>query len=64
MLFSGGARYEPTKPPGLEDALNALQSLPYGTFWLGLIGLGLIAFALYSFAEAIWRRIDTAAVFD
>lgn len=64
MLFNGGARYEPTRPPGLEDALNALQSLPYGTFWLGLIGLGLIAFSLYSFAEAIWRRIDTAAVFD
>lgn len=64
MLFSGGARYEPTNPPGLEEALNALQSLPYGTFWLGLVGLGLIAFAFYSFAEAIWRRIDTAAVFD
>ena len=62
MLFSGGRRYEPTEPPGLEDALNALQSLPFGTFWLSLIGLGLIAFALYSFAEAIWRRIDTAAV--
>lgn len=64
MLFSGGTRYEPTSPPGLEDALHALQSLPFGAFWLGLIGAGLIAFALYSFAEAIWRRIDTAAVFD
>lgn len=62
MLFSGGTRYEPTDPPGLEDALNALQTLPFGTFWLGLIGVGLIAFALYSFSEAIWRRIDTAAV--
>ena len=64
MLFSGGARYEPNQPPGLEDALNALQSLPFGTFWLALIGAGLIAFALYSFSEAIWRRIDTAAVLN
>ncbi|WP_462380901.1 DUF1206 domain-containing protein [Pseudomonas sp. Marseille-QA0892] len=64
MLFNGGTRYEPTEPPGLEDALNALQSLPFGTFWLGMIGAGLIAFALYSFSEAVWRRIDTAAVFD
>lgn len=62
MLFSGGTRYEPTDPPGLEDALNALQSLPFGAFWLSLVGLGLVAFALYSISEAIWRRIDTAAV--
>lgn len=63
MLFSGGARYEPTDPPGLEDALNALQSLPFGAFWLSLVGLGLVAFAAYSFSEAIWRRIDMPAVF-
>ncbi|MFL9812138.1 DUF1206 domain-containing protein [Stutzerimonas sp. VN223-3] len=62
MLFSGGARYEPTNPPGIEDALNALQSLPFGTFWLSLVGLGLVAFAVYSFSEAIWRRIDMPAV--
>lgn len=62
MLFSGGTRYEPTNPPSLEDALNALQSLPFGAFWLSLVGLGLVAFALYSVAEAVWRRIDTAAV--
>lgn len=62
MLFSGGARYKPTDPPSLEDALNALQSLPFGTFWLSLVGLGLVAFAVYSFSEAIWRRIDMPAV--
>jgi hypothetical protein len=63
MLFSGGTRYKPTDPPGLEDALKALQNLPFGTFWLSLVGLGLVAFAIYSFSEAIWRRIDTPAVF-
>ncbi|AHL76381.1 membrane protein [Stutzerimonas stutzeri] len=62
MLFSGGARYEPTEPPGLQEALNALQNLPFGTFWLSLVGLGLVAFALYSMSEAIWRRIDMPAV--
>lgn len=63
MLFTGGARYEPTDPPGLEDALDALQTLPFGTFWLSLVGLGLVAFALYSFSEAIWRRIDVPTAF-
>jgi hypothetical protein len=64
MLFTGGTRYKPTSPPGLEDALNALLNLPLGAFWLSLVGLGLIAFALYSLAEALWRRIDMPAVFD
>lgn len=62
MLFSGGARYDATNPPGIEQALDALLTLPFGTFWLALVGLGLMAFAIYSFAEAIWRRIDMAAV--
>ncbi len=62
LLFAGGARYKATEPPGLEEALEALQNLPYGMLWLSLIGLGLIAFAVYSFAEARWRRIDVAAV--
>lgn len=62
MLFSGGARFDATNPPGIEQALDALLTLPFGTFWLALVGLGLMAFAIYSFAEAIWRRIDMAAV--
>ena len=62
MLFTGGARYEATDPPGIEEALDALLTLPFGTFWLSVVALGLIAFACYSFAEAIWRRIDMAEV--
>ena len=29
-----------------------------------VIGVGLLAFALYSFAEARWRRIDLSEVMD
>jgi hypothetical protein len=58
LLFLGGARYEPTNPPGIEDALEALRDLPYG--WVALLGVavGLLAFSVYSFAEAVWRRIN------
>lgn len=45
-------------PPGIKDALNALQDMPAGGLILGVMGLGLIAFSVYSFAEAIWRRIN------
>ncbi|MEQ8343964.1 MAG: DUF1206 domain-containing protein [Sneathiellaceae bacterium] len=45
-------------PPTMRDALEFLQTLPAGPLWLGLIGAGLLAFALYCFAEAAFRRID------
>ena len=58
LLFMGGGAYEPTDPPGVKDALDALQAMPFGSLLLAAIGLGLAAFTLYSFAQARWRRID------
>ena len=60
LLFSSAHNYQPTDPPGLKQVLQALQSMPAGTWLLLTIGLGLLAFALYSLAEARWRRIDVA----
>jgi len=62
LLFMGGSRYEPTDPPGLKEALEALQGMPAGGALLLAIGVGLLAFAVYSFAEARWRRIDLSEV--
>lgn len=64
LLFIGGNRYEPTDPPGLKEALEALQGMPAGGILLLAIGIGLLAFALYSFAEARWRRIDLSEVME
>ncbi|PWW04466.1 uncharacterized protein DUF1206 [Hoeflea marina] len=44
--------------PSLKSALQFVQDLPFGGFLLSMLGLGLIAFSAYSFAEARWRRID------
>jgi len=44
--------------PGLKDALQFVQHLPFGQWLLVALGLGLIFFAAYSFAEARWRRIN------
>lgn len=48
--------------PGLKDALDYVLELPAGTWLLGAIGVGLLAFSAYSFAEAWWRRISVAKV--
>lgn len=41
-----------------KAALEFVQGLPLGWLLLSLMGVGLIAFAAYSFAEAVYRRVD------
>jgi hypothetical protein len=44
---------------GLAGALKALEAQPYGSLLLGLTGIGLLAFGLFQFALARYRRIST-----
>jgi hypothetical protein len=63
LIFYGGLRYgsvEGGSTPGLADALTAVEGYSYGWLVLLAIALGLIAFALYSLAEARYRRIVAA----
>ncbi|MDQ0317064.1 DUF1206 domain-containing protein [Amorphus orientalis] len=57
LALYGGGIYEASDAPGMEDALAWIQGLPFGWLALLAIGLGLIAFAIYAFVEAIFRRI-------
>jgi hypothetical protein len=58
LLAFSGSRYQAMDPPGMKDALDALKNLPAGGVLLMVMALGLMAFAVYSFAEAVWRRIN------
>tara|TARA_R110002020_G_scaffold244098_2_gene457641 strand:+ start:1255 stop:2085 length:831 start_codon:yes stop_codon:yes gene_type:complete len=42
----------------LSDALNFISGLPFGAWLLGATGIGFLMFSLYSFSEAIWRRVN------
>jgi hypothetical protein len=44
---------------GLSDALLALEGQPFGSWGLGGVALGLIAYGMYVVAEARYRRIRT-----
>jgi len=57
LAFYGGGIYDAQDAPGLEDALRWIQDLPMGWLALLAIALGLVAFALYAFVEAAYRRI-------
>ncbi|ROM75105.1 hypothetical protein BK654_19910 [Pseudomonas brassicacearum] len=58
LLIISGSKYKAMDPPGMKEALDALQNLPAGGVMLMVVALGLIAFSAYSFSEAAWRKIN------
>jgi hypothetical protein len=58
LLGVSGSAYQAVDPPGMKEALDALQRLPAGWLVLIVMALGLIAFSVYSFSEAFWRKIN------
>jgi hypothetical protein len=56
-LIKAAIDYDPHKAIGLDGALNKLSHYSYGPFLLGVVAAGLIGFALYSIAEARYRKI-------
>jgi hypothetical protein len=56
-LLRAALDYNPHKAIGLDGALNQLSRNSYGPFLLGVVAAGLIGFALYSIADARYRKI-------
>lgn len=49
--------HDPEKAGGLDSALKSLVDLPFGTFILWLVGLGLIIYGIFCFARARYARM-------
>ena len=58
FLIVAAYQAQPEEARGLGGALQALQEQPYGPWLLGVVALGLVAFGVYSFIEARYRRIN------
>ncbi len=56
LVVEAAATYSPSKAGGLDVALHTLAGQPYGKLLLTVAAAGLLAFALYGFAEARWHR--------
>jgi uncharacterized protein DUF1206 len=56
FLVKAAVTYNARQARGLDGALRTLAESHYGKLWVGLAGLGLIAFGLYGYCEALWRR--------
>jgi Domain of Unknown Function (DUF1206) len=57
FLVKAAVDFDPKKAVGLDGALAKLQHNSLGPVLLGIVALGLIAFALYSLSDARYRRI-------
>lgn len=57
FLAKAAVEYDPKEAVGLDGALARLAGQPYGPVLLGVVAAGLVAFALYCFAEARYREV-------
>ena len=57
FLIKAAVDFNPNKAVGLDGALAKLVHAAYGPYLLGVVAVGLIAFALFSFSDARYRRI-------
>lgn len=58
FLIVAALRHNPGESRGLGSALATLAAQPYGHLLLAVVALGLIAFGVFSLAEARYRRIS------
>jgi hypothetical protein len=57
FLIIAAVRFSPSKAEGIDGSLRAFAGTPLGPFLLILVAVGLVAFGLFSWCEARWRRV-------
>jgi hypothetical protein len=57
FLIKAAIDFNPGAAVGLDGALAKVAHQSYGELFLGVVATGLVAFALYSFSDARYRRI-------
>lgn len=57
LFIIAAVKVDPQAASGLDGALKALTELPFGETILAVVGIGLIAYGLYSFARARLARL-------
>lgn len=57
LFVVAAVKVDPEEATGLDGALQALAELPFGKVVLTAVGLGLIAYGVYSFVRARYARL-------
>lgn len=61
FLVWAGWTSDPSEAGGLEQAFQTVRGAAFGRVLLGLLGLGLIGFAIENFIEAVYRVVPARA---
>lgn len=57
FLIIAAVRFSPSRAEGIDGTLRAFAHIQLGPILLILVSLGLMAFGLFSWCEARWRRV-------
>jgi hypothetical protein len=57
FVAQAGLAFDPQKAVGIDGALKRLADRSYGPVLLVLVAFGLLGFGLYSFVEALFRKV-------
>ena len=57
FAIKAAIQYDPNEAIGLDGALQKLAQQSYGPWLLGLTAAGLLAYAVYCFADARYRKV-------
>ena len=57
FLFKAAWEFDPKEARGLDGALLEVAQASYGGLLLGTVAVGLIAYAVYCFVQARYRRV-------
>jgi hypothetical protein len=60
FLIVAAVQHNPHEAKGLDTALRTLAQQPFGPLLLGIVALGLVAYGVYSFIEARYRRVGVS----
>ena len=60
FLAQAALQSDPDEARGLGGALSALAAQPFGPGLLGLVACGLVAFGIFMFVVARYRRVETS----
>jgi hypothetical protein len=57
FLVVAAVRFKPSQAEGIDGTLRSFARTPLGPWLLIVVALGLVAFGLFSWCEARWRRV-------
>jgi hypothetical protein len=58
FLANAAIQFDPDKAKGLDGTLREFAKTPAGPWLLVAVAVGLLVYAVYSFCEARWRRVE------